>query len=167
MRRQRKERRAVWRWLDDNFEETICAGLLLFMATLAFLNILTRYLTNFSLAFSEEIEVSLLVYLTMLGTAAGFKRGIHLGLVFLVNWLPRPAQRWLRLGGTGLASGLFLALLYFSIRQIQDEISMATTSEALAIPQWWYTVGLPLGSIIILFRIIQATHRALREVRPS
>lgn len=157
----------MWRWLDENLEEAICAGLLFFMATLALANILTRYFTNISLAFSEEIEVSLLVYLTMLGTAAGFKRGIHLGLVFLVNWFPHPAQRWLRVAGAVLASGLFLALLYFSIRQIQDEIAMATTSEALAIPQWWYTLGLPLGSTIILLRIIQATRRALGAGTPS
>ncbi len=157
----------MWRWLDDNFEEAVCAGVLLFMAALAFVNILTRYFTNFSLAFSEEIEVSLLVYLTLLGTAAGFKRGIHLGLVFLVNWLPRTAQRWLRMGSAVLASGLFVALLWFSVRQIQDEIAMATTSEALAIPQWIYTLGLPLGSIIIVARIIQAARRALREVTPS
>jgi TRAP-type C4-dicarboxylate transport system permease small subunit len=157
----------VRRWLDDNFEEAVCAVLLFFMASLAFLNILTRYFTNFSLAFSEEIEVSLLVYLTMLGSAAGFKRGIHLGLVFLVNRLPRRAQRWFRVGGAALAGGLFLALLWFSVRQIQDEIATATTSEALAVPQWWYTLGLPLGCLIILARIIQATRRALREDAPS
>ena len=154
----------MWRWLDEHFEEAVCAGMLLFMATLAFVNILTRYLTNFSLAFSEEIEVSLLVYLTMLGTAAGFRRGIHLGLVFLVSRFPRMAQRGLQVGSAVLACGLFLALLWFSIRQIQDEIAMATTSEALAIPQWIYTLGLPLGSILIVGRIIQATRRALREV---
>jgi TRAP-type C4-dicarboxylate transport system permease small subunit len=157
----------VWRWLNDNFEEAVCVGLLLFMASLAFLNILTRYFTNISLAFSEEIEVSLLVYVTMLGAAAGFKRGIHLGLVFLVNRLPRPAQRWLRVAGAVLASGLFLGLLYFSIRQIQDEIAVATTSEALAVPQWWYTMGLPLGSVFIVARIIQATRRVLREAGPA
>ncbi len=157
----------MWRWLDDNFEEAVCVGLLFFMASLAFLNILTRYFTNISLAFSEEIEVSLLVYVTMLGAAAGFKRGIHLGLVFLVNRLPRPAQRWLRVADAVLASGLFLALLYFSIRQIQDEIAVATTSEALAVPQWWYTMGLPLGSVVIVARIIQATRRVLREAGPA
>jgi len=157
----------VWHWLDENFEEAGCAGLLFVMATLAFVNVLTRYFTNISLAFSEEIEVSLLVYLTMLGTAVGFKRRLHLGLVFLAQRLPRRAQRWLGVGNAVLASGLFLALLYFSVRQIQDEIAMATTSEALAIPQWWYTLGLPLGSIIIVARIIQASGRALREVRPS
>jgi TRAP-type C4-dicarboxylate transport system permease small subunit len=153
----------VWRWLEENFEEAVCAGMLLFMATLAFVNILTRYLTNFSLAFSEEIEVSLLVYLTMLGTAAGFKRGIHLGLVFLVSRFPRKAQRGLQVGSAFLACGLFLTLLWFGIRQIQDEIAVATTSEALAIPQWIYTLGLPLGSILVVGRIIQATHSALRE----
>lgn len=157
----------MWRWLDENFEEAACAAMLLFMATLAFVNILTRYLTNFSLAFSEEIEVSLLVYLTMLGTAAGFKRGIHLGLVFLVSRFPRLAQRGLQVGSAVLACCLFLALLWFSIWQIQDEIAMATTSEALAIPQWIYTLGLPLGSIVIVGRIIQVTRRALREVPSS
>jgi TRAP-type C4-dicarboxylate transport system permease small subunit len=157
----------VWRWLDENIEEALCAVLLFSMASLAFVNILARYFTNISLAFSEEIEVSLLVYLTMFGTAAGFKRGIHLGLVFLVERLPRPAQRWLRAGGGVLACGLFLALCYFGVRQIQDEIAMATTSEALAIPQWWYTLGLPVGSILIVARIIQVTRRALREVWPS
>ncbi|HSD51920.1 MAG TPA: TRAP transporter small permease [Candidatus Methylomirabilis sp.] len=157
----------MWHWLDENFEEAVCAGMLLFMATLAFVNILTRYLTNFSLAFSEEIEVSLLVYLTMLGTAAAFKRGIHLGLVFLVSRFPRMAQRGLQMGSAALACGLFLALLWFSIWQIQDEIAMATTSEALAIPQWIYTLGLPLGSIVIVGRIIQATRRALRGVPTS
>jgi TRAP-type C4-dicarboxylate transport system permease small subunit len=159
--------KVVWRWLDENFEEAVCAGMLLFMATLAFVNILTRYLTNFSLAFSEEIEVSLLVYLTMVGAAAGFKRGIHLGLVFLVSRFPRVAQRGLHVGSAVLACGLFLTLFWFSVRQIQDEIAMATTSEALAIPQWWYTLALALGSIIIMARIIQATRRALREVSPS
>jgi TRAP-type C4-dicarboxylate transport system permease small subunit len=157
----------VWHWLDEHFEEAICSGLLLFMATLAFVNILTRYLTNFSLAFTEEVEVSLLVYLTMLGTAAGFRRGIHLGLVFLVNRFPRLAQRWLQVGSAALAAGLFLALLWFSVRQIQDEIAMATTSEALAIPQWLYTLGLPLGSILITARILQATRKALRQAAPS
>lgn len=157
----------MWYWLNENFEEAVCAGMLLFMATLAFLNILTRYFTNFSLAFSEEIEVSLLVYLTMLGTAAGFKRGIHLGLVFLAARFPRRTQRWLQMGSAALACGLFLALTWFGARQIQDEIAMRTTSEALAIPQWWYTLGLPLGSIIIIARVIQATRRALRQGTPA
>ncbi len=153
----------MWHWLDEHFEEVACVVLLFCMATLAFLNILTRYLTDLSLAFTEEIEVGLLVYLTMLGTAAGFRRGIHLGLVFLVGRLPRAAERWIRVVGALLACGLFLALLYFSVRQIQDEIAMATTSEALAIPEWWYTLGLPLGSLIIIFRIVQAAVREFRE----
>ncbi|MBI4841083.1 MAG: TRAP transporter small permease subunit [candidate division NC10 bacterium] len=80
---------------------------------------------------------------------------------------PRRAQRWLQVGSAALACGLFLALTWFSLRQIQDEIAMRTTSEALAIPQWWYTLGLPLGSIIIVARVVQATRRALSEGTPA
>ena len=49
----------------------------------AFLNVITRYFIQYSFAFTEEVEVACLVWLTMLGAAAGFRRGIHLGFDLL------------------------------------------------------------------------------------
>ncbi len=151
------------RWFAANFEEAGCAAMLGFMAALAFVNILARYLTNFSLAFTEEIEVSLLVWLTLLGAAAGFKHGVHLGLTFIVDRFPRWARRGLAVVTAALAVGLFLALIWFGIGQIRAEIRTATTSEALGIPQWIYTLGLPVGGAILIGRASQAMWRALRR----
>lgn len=155
-----------WRWFAEHGEEACCAAMLGAMSVLAFLNILARYLTNFSLAFTEEIEVSLLVWLTMLGAAAGFRHGVHIGLTFLVERLPRWAPRGLAVATAALGVGLYLALIWFSVWQIRDEALMGTTSEALGIPQWIYTLGLPVGGLLIIGRMLQATRRALRPPGP-
>ena len=155
------------RWFASNFEEACCAVMLGAMTALAFANILARYLTNFSLAFTEEIEVSLLVWLTLLGAAAGFKHGAHLGLTFIVDRFPRGARRALALAGAALAVGLFLALIWFGFWQLVDEAKTGTTSEALGIPQWIYTLGLPVGGATMIGRVVQAAGRALRLRGPQ
>ena len=78
-----KKFKAKLKWLCDNFEEVLGASLLFGMAILAFINVITRYFIKYSFAPTEELEVSGLVYLTMLGASAAFKRDLHLKLFFL------------------------------------------------------------------------------------
>ena len=41
---------------------------------------------------------------------------------------------------------------------------MGTTSEALAIPQWWYTAGIPAFSALVIVRVLQSAWRAQRRL---
>ena len=70
------------RWVGRNVEEVVCAAMMTFMTALGFVNVAARYL-GYSMAYTEELLVMLLVWLTMLGTAAGFKRNAHLSMTFL------------------------------------------------------------------------------------
>lgn len=149
--------------LFEQFEEILGAGLLAVMAVLAFLNVLTRYLIQYSFAFTEEIEVALLVWLTMLGAAAGFRRSMHLGFNFLAGRFPASARKIFLVLSAMLSILMFLLLLWLSIGQIQQELELQITTEALGIPQWGYTLALPVGSVLIMFRIIEATTRVMRK----
>jgi len=151
------------KWLADHFEEALCAGLLLLLALLAFINILVRYLSNFSFAFTEELEVSGLVYLTFFGAAAGFRRGLHIGLSFLYDRFPRNLRRIALLISAALSVFVFVVLIYFSIVQIGAEIKLQVLSEALVIPQWIYTVALPVGSVLVIIRVIERTWAVISE----
>jgi TRAP-type C4-dicarboxylate transport system permease small subunit len=51
----------------------------------------------------------------------------------------------------------------FGIGQIGQELQLQITTEALGIPQWIYTLALPIGSVLIIFRIMEATFRVLRR----
>ena len=151
--------------LADRLEEGACVLLLAVMTLVAFVNVVTRYLIRFSLAFTEELVVSLFVWLTLLGTSVAFREGSHLAFTFLVDRSPRPVRRlsvWL---SAALGIALFGLLIYFGLGQIGMERRLGTTSEALAIPQWWYTAGIPVFGLVVIVRIIQAAVGADRRAR--
>jgi len=149
----------------ERLEEGLLVFLMAIMTTVALINVFTRYLIRFALAFTEEIVVSLFVWLTLLGTAIAFRQGAHLGFSFIVDRCPKPVQRaaiWLT---ASLGVVVFGFLIYFGIGQIRSERMLGTTSESLAIPQWWYTAGIPVIGLLIIARIIEGAIVADRKVR--
>jgi TRAP-type C4-dicarboxylate transport system permease small subunit len=153
------------RRVAERVEEGLLVFLMAVMTVVAFVNVLTRYLIRFALAFTEEIVVSMFVWLTLLGTAIAFRQGAHLGFSFIVDRSPKAVQRaaiWL---AAALGVALFGFVIYFGIGQIRSERMLGTTSESLAIPQWWYTAGIPVIGLLIIVRIIEGAIIADRKVR--
>lgn len=150
--------------ITDRLEEGACVLVFGVMTTVAFVNVITRYVIRYSLAFTEELVVSLFVWLTLLGTAIAFREGSHLAFTWLIERSPRVVRRcslWL---STALSLVLFAALIWFGLLQIGNERMMGTTSEALAIPQWWYTAGIPAFSALVIVRVLQSAWRAHRRL---
>lgn len=144
------------RRLAHHFEEALAGSLLVVMAVLAFLNILARYLTRYSFAFTEEIEVAALVWITMLGAAIAFREALHLGFGILRDRFPQPIRQGLA-ALTGVTAVATMAMLTWAgWRQIQSQIALGTTSEALGIPEWIYTAALPVGALFVIIRVLQA-----------
>ncbi|MCX5805007.1 MAG: TRAP transporter small permease [Proteobacteria bacterium] len=148
----------MFRKIYENLEEAAGALLLAIMAAFAFLNVITRYFIHYSFASTEEIEVAGLVWLTMLGTAAGFRRGIHLGFNLLELRFPDLNKKILFPFSSILTMIAICVLVWVSLLQIRDEMMLAISTEALGIPQWWYTIAIPAGGILILFRIAEALY---------
>ncbi len=150
------------RWLAEHLEEVLGAALLTAMACLAFANVVARYVLHLPLAFTEELEVNGLVWLTLFGTAAAFRRGRHLRMLFFQDKLSPKVCRLLDFFLWLIAICLFASLGYLGYRQLCDERLLGITSEALNLPQWIYTLCIPVGCILIIFRIIQAAFRDMK-----
>ena len=58
-----------------------------------------------------------------------------------------------------LGVALFLTLVAFALWPLRGGPLLGITSEALGIPQWWYTAGLALGGAAVLLRLLQAARR--------
>jgi TRAP-type C4-dicarboxylate transport system permease small subunit len=151
-------------WFPSRFEEVLCAILFAVMAIITFINIISRYLLKYSFAFTEELVVSFFVWLTLLGTSIAFREQSHLGFTFLTDRLPPKFQKGLLWISAGLGATLFIFLIYFSIRQVGEEILLGITSSGIGVPQWWYTIGVPLWSILIVLRVFQGAHRVSRQM---
>ncbi len=153
----------AFRWLADHLEELLGATLLTLMAILALANVVTRYIFHFPLAFTEEIEVNALVWLTLFGTSIAFRRRHHLRMLFFQDKLPDRLKTTLNLGISLLGAALFTTLGYLGYLQILEERILEITSESLNMPQWFYTLCIPMGCALIVFRILQAGVAELKE----
>jgi TRAP-type C4-dicarboxylate transport system permease small subunit len=152
------------RWLVAHFEEVLCALLFAIMGIIMFVNVISRYLLKYSLAFTEELVVSFFVWLTLLGAAIAFRQGGHLGFTFITDRLRPRIQKILNWVSALLATVLFAVLIYFSIYQIKDEILLKITSSGIGLPQWWYSIGMPIWSALVILRILQGAHRANQKI---
>lgn len=149
----------------DHVEEAALVLLFVVMAVVAFVNVITRYFIRYSLAFTEEIVVAAFVWVTLLGAAIGFRQRAHLAFTYVTDRLPvslRRASVWF---AASLSVVLFAFLVHFGLKQIRLEQQMNFTTEALNIPQWWYTAGVPGLSLVVIVRIVQGALRADRGMR--
>ena len=152
------------KWFITHIEEVLCALLFAIMGIIMFVNIISRYLLKYSLAFTEELVVSLFVWMTLLGAAIAFREGSHLGFSFITERLPFNIQKFLIWITALLGAILFLFLIYFSYFQIKDEIILKITSSGIGVPQWWYSIGMPIWSVLVIIRIFQGACRASKNL---
>jgi len=151
------------RKIADNFEELLGAVILAIMAVITALNVITRYAVTYPLAFTEEITVSLFVWVVLLGTSMAFKKSSNLAMTFLYNLMPLRARKLCFYLGTLLSIVFFALLIWLGSRQVLEEIALDVTTDSLAIPAASYSIGTPLFSLLIIVRIIQSARKTAAE----
>ncbi|NLG86114.1 MAG: TRAP transporter small permease [Firmicutes bacterium] len=148
----------------EKTEEYICAFLLLFMAGLAFANVIVRYLTNGSLAFTEELIINLFVWITVLGGAIAFRKKAHLGVELVVNRLPIRGQKIAIVFGAICTVALFVSLFNQGIGLVAQEYKNQMVTYSMALPMWWFGLAVPFGAIIMMIHAVQAAIEELQTL---
>lgn len=151
------------KWVREHFEESVSALLLVVMVSISFMNVVTRNIANLSLAFTEELTVYLFVWMTVLGTALAFKTGTNMVVVFFNQRFAKPARRWLYIFSTALTVFFFIMLCYLGIQQVRDEIFLQAKTESIYMPLWYFSLAIPVGSCLIIFRAVRKAVQVLRD----
>ncbi|MCR4667236.1 MAG: TRAP transporter small permease [Desulfovibrio sp.] len=148
----------MWNFLNKYFEETLGGILLAVMATIAFVNVVVRYCSSFSFAWSEELTTNFFVWVVLLGTACAFRDSSNLSVALFYNKLPKPLRLLCYSLSLLLCIGFFLVLAYTGMMEMLDEIELERVSDSLELPYWIYTMALPSFSLLIIFRIVQRAY---------
>ncbi len=131
------------------------------LATITFANVIARYFTDQSFAWTEELSVSLMVVLTMVAAGAAVVRDRHIRIeIFFAGGSAR-RQRRLAMLSSGATVLAFLCLAGLGARLAYDDFRYDVTSPGIGVPQWWYTIWLPLLSLTIAARAMQRLIRDL------
>lgn len=144
-------------------EEALAAGTLGLVAVITFANVLTRYFSDFSFAFTEEFSICLMVIMTLFGASVAVVRDRHMRITFLVNKLPPPWRRRAELFSMIAIALMFAILTVFGGQFAYDDYRFEVTSPALGVPQWLYTAWLPLLSMVVFGRAVGAMIRLAKE----
>ncbi|NDV12538.1 TRAP transporter small permease [Crenobacter caeni] len=136
-----------------SLDEALAALSLLLICVISLANVLVRYFTDQSFAFTEEVSVFLLVTLTFFGAAAAFARGRHIRIGCVADHLPGTARRSLAALGLLTSLALFALMAWQGALLALDDFEFETTSPGIGVPQWWYTAWLPALSVWICLRI--------------
>ncbi len=143
----------------------LVAILLFVMASIAFINVLSRYLFHFSFAATEEITINLFVWMTVIGTGIAFERGGQLGMVTLYNILPKRFKKNVVVFSAVLAAALFLLVDIYMVQAIYYELTIfQATSASLGIPVWIYYVGVPILSGFVFAGIYRDASTKLADL---
>lgn len=144
--------------------EEFCAALaMVLISCITFANVLVRYFTAVSFAFTEEFSVFLMVFLTFTGASVAFARNRHIRMTFITDRLPSGVARKAEYAVMVLSASMFSVLFWYGSRLFWDDWKFGTTSPGIGIPQWIYTIWLPILSLVIVLRILGRLKRYYGE----
>ena len=149
-------------WIPLRIEEVVVAAGMAAIALITAANVVTRYLTNISLAFTEEFSVVLMVVVTLFGTSLAMAGGRHIRIEYFADLLSARGRRIAEVVSMLLVIACFGILLVYGALLTWDEYRFESLTPGLGQPQWMHTGWLPLLSIFVVAR---AAGRAIRLLR--
>lgn len=124
------------------------------LALITFANVIARYFTNQSFAWTEEFSVFLMIVLALVGSSAAVARDRHIRIEYFSDSGSMARRKKLSRLGAVLVALLFMLIGVLSIRLVWDDYRFNETSPGIGIPQWWYSIWLPILSLGIALRAV-------------
>lgn len=146
-------------------EDWLTVAVMAALALITFTNVLVRYFTNQSFAWTEEISVFLMIVLALVAGSAAVARNRHIRIEAFADTGPASRQRALARFGALMVALLFAFIAVLAARMVYDDIRFGETSPGIGVPQWWYSIWLPVLSVAITGRALGLFIRRGREDR--
>jgi len=151
--------------VSPRIEDWIGVGVMVLLVAITFTNVIVRYFTDESFAWTEEFSVFLMIVLALVAGSAAVARDRNIRIEFFFERGSEARQRRLAiLSALGVAV-MFLALAVLGARVTWDEYAFGETSPGIGVPSWWYSIWLPVFSLAIVLRALGLMARNVRALR--
>ncbi|MEW9673234.1 TRAP transporter small permease [Ammoniphilus sp. 3BR4] len=143
------------RKIDRYFEETICVILFAAMVILTFTQVLSRFVFNLSLGWTEEISRFFFIWLVYISAAMAAKHRRHIRVELIDQFLPRGISKWAGLLSDLLWIGFALLVAFQGYNVAMLIMGHGQLSPAVQLPMGWIYMIIPFGFVLIAFRVLQ------------
>lgn len=135
-------------------EDWLTVAIMAALALITFANVLLRYFTDTSFAWTEEISIFLMILLSLVAGSGAVARNQHIRIEFFADRGSATRRRTLARFGTLMVALLFAVIAVLSVRVVWDDYRFEETSPGIGVPQWWYSIWLPIVSALITLRAL-------------
>src|SRR5215469_10263582 len=139
--------------------EAAGAGLVLAETCILFAGVVSRYVFDSPLMWTDELANLLFLWLAMLGTVVALRRNEHMRLTTLINSLSPRRGRWLETVGALVVIVFVLEILVPAAQYLQ--VQQSTELITLPLSDGYRVVALVVGptllAIIALLRLLETT----------
>lgn len=147
-------------WLE-RLEEGLIALLLATMTLITFMQVIARYIFNYSFVWALELNTVLFAWLIFLGMSYGVRVGAHIGVDAFVKTLKPKAARVVAGIGAALCIVYALIVLVGGWTYVGKMYDIGIEMQDMPIPQWVPRAVLPIGFALLAFRFGQVLYRVL------
>lgn len=122
------------------------------MASLVFVNVVSRYVFNASIIWVEELTQYQMIWITYLGAGLALREGRHVAVDVFQDMLPESLRRYVRYF-VGLAILAFLAALVVLGLQIVA-FTWNQETPVMNIPTGVPYLGVPIGALVMALHLV-------------
>ena len=151
--------------VSPRIEDWIGVIVMLLLVAITFANVVVRYFTDESFAWTEEFSVFLMIVLALVAGSAAVARDRNIRIEFFFERGSAARQKRLAIVSALAVAAMFLALAVLGARITWDEYTFGETSPSIGVPSWWYSVWLPVLSLGITLRALGLALRNVRALR--
>ncbi|MER1944189.1 MULTISPECIES: TRAP transporter small permease [unclassified Castellaniella] len=153
-------------WLE-HLEEGLIAFLLAAMTIITFVQVIARYVFNYSFVWALELTMYCFGALIFLGMAYGVRVGAHIGVDAFIRMLPARAANRLAILSTLLCMAYAAIVLYGSWIYVSKIHMIGIMAQDLPIAQWIPRLVLPIGFILLIYRFGEVLWHLVRGDQAS
>ena len=125
------------------------------VTVITFVNVVVRYLTPMSFAWSEELVVNLFVLMTMVGCGLCVREGSLISLTLIFDHLSVKAKKVCEVIIAVANCSFWAILLVTGADKVMSQIASGKTTFSLRWPEWVFTIFLPIGAVFLLLHSIE------------
>lgn len=153
----------VLKFLDEKLELSIAVLLMFLLVILAAWSVLSRFIFNRSLAWSEELIRYVFIFMNYMAASAAVIHDQHARVEIADLVLPPKVLKWLNVV-LKIAWAVFsLVIGINSITLVQKTFTLHQNSPTLGIEMGYIYLVLPVCFFLMTFRIIQNVYRLIRR----
>lgn len=148
------------RWLE-HFEEGLITFLMAAMTLVTFMQVVARYVFNYSFVWALELTGVMFAWLIFTGMSYGVRVGAHIGVDAVVKSLSQGAARVVGIVAAALCIVYAAIVFVGGFQYVRKMYDVGILMQDIPIQQWIPRIILPLGFALLAIRFAQVLLRLL------